>query len=149
MSNSRPAAPRGTSALVDVLRWLEKLYRWVLFVDPRQGSFTGTLTGFTTAVTGTIDYTLIGDIVTLSVATNIQGTSNATTMTMTGMPAIIYPKGTRSVIARILDNTTTVAFALATITNTGTITFNVNAGSSAFTNVNTKGLLSCTMVYKI
>lgn len=130
-----------------VKQWLTQAYR--RFVQFETGSFTGTLTGFTATVTGTVDYSIVGDIVTLSVATDITGTSNATTMTLTGMPADLYPSGTRGTFARIQDNTTTYAIVRASVSSTGTITFYTNASTGAFAAANTKGLLACTLIYKI
>jgi len=60
--------------------------------DYREGSYTGTLTGCTTSPTTTVYYTKIGNIVHLSnLAAGITGTSNASTMRLTGMPALIRP----------------------------------------------------------
>lgn len=68
-----------------------------------EGSFTGTLTGYATPPTGTINYRIFanaagtGKICTLYAAAAITGTSNATAMTMTGLPAACTP----SVAARL------------------------------------------------
>jgi hypothetical protein len=60
--------------------------------DYQEGSYTGTLTGCTTSPTTTVYYTKIGNIVHLSnLAAGITGTSNASTMRLTGMPALIRP----------------------------------------------------------
>ncbi len=55
------------------------------------GTFTGTLTGMTTVVTGTVNYAVAGKLAFLYVPSTINGTSNATTMTMTGLPAVVQP----------------------------------------------------------
>jgi hypothetical protein len=60
-----------------------------------EGSFTGTLTGVGATVTDTIEYKIIGDSVTIYVPTMV-GTSNSTTMTVTGLPALITPSGALS-----------------------------------------------------
>ena len=143
---NRLEPPRFLGTLEQIKNWLNQAYR--RFAQSEKGSFTATLTGFTATVTGTVDYTIIGDVVTLSVATDITGTSNATTMTMTGLPADLYPSATRSTIARLRDNTTGRVFGRADVDSAGTVTFYFNAGSGTFTNANTKGLLTCTMVYK-
>jgi hypothetical protein len=57
------------------------------------GSFTATLTGMTSATTGTVFWVRVGRIVFLHFPTagGITGTSNTTSMTMTGVPAVIWP----------------------------------------------------------
>ena len=143
---SRLEPPRFLGTLEQVKNWLNQAYR--RFAQFERGSFTATLTGFTTTVTGTVDYTIIGDVVTLSVATNITGTSNATTMTMTGLPADLRPAANISAIARVADSGTSL-FGLAVVGSSGTITFYYGpTSSSAFTNTGTKGVTTCTMVYK-
>lgn len=57
---------------------------------PQLGSFTMTATGFTTTVTGTAFFARNGNIVTLIIPT-LTGTSNANTLTLTGIPAAIVP----------------------------------------------------------
>lgn len=57
------------------------------------GTFTATLSGMSTTVTGTINYSIAGNIVTLWAVSAITGTSNTTNMTMTGMPAAIMQSG--------------------------------------------------------
>ena len=56
------------------------------------GSFTGTLTGVSTTETGTFYYSLCGKTVWISTeGSSISGTSNSTSMTVTGVPSIILP----------------------------------------------------------
>ena len=63
--------------------------------DYQEGSYTGTLTGCTTSPTTTVYYTKIGNVVHLNnLAAGITGTSNATTLRITGMPALIRPANT-------------------------------------------------------
>jgi hypothetical protein len=60
--------------------------------DYQEGSYTGTLTGCTTSPTTTVYYTKIGNIVHLNnLNAGITGTSNANTLRITGMPALIRP----------------------------------------------------------
>lgn len=57
-----------------------------------RGSFTGTLTGYASPPTGTVQYRVdTACRVTLWLTTAITGTSNATAMTMTGIPYNISP----------------------------------------------------------
>ena len=67
------------------------------------GSFTVTLTGFTSATTGTLNWIKIGDQVTLWANATIIGTSNATTMAMTNMPAAIRSTNSRRPVAHFYD----------------------------------------------
>lgn len=70
------------------------------------GSFTATLTGMTTATTGTIDYVIVGKVVTMFAEANILGTSNTTAMTMTGIPAAIQNAALGLVPCVVEDNST-------------------------------------------
>lgn len=56
-----------------------------------QSTFTGTLTGMTSATTGTVKFYRSGHIVCLWISADILGTSNTTSMTMTGLPADCQP----------------------------------------------------------
>ena len=58
------------------------------------GSFTGTITGCTTSPTGTINWVKSGHMVSLYVTSNISGTSNSTTLTLTGLPSALRPTHT-------------------------------------------------------
>lgn len=110
------------------------------------GSFTGTLTGMTGSVTGQIDYTTSGGTVWLSRSANagaLGGTSNATSMTLTGLPVAIHPKFTTlSLCYGVLDNGNALA-AVASISTAGVVTFSILGNPIAvFTAAGSKGLLS-------
>lgn len=62
------------------------------FVSGESGTFTATLSGMSSATTGTMTYQRIGGLVILYCNADITGTSNSTAMTITGMPAAIVPK---------------------------------------------------------
>jgi hypothetical protein len=115
------------------------------------GSFTGTLTGCTTSPTGTILYSINGDIVTLHVPA-ITGTSNTTAATITGLPNAICPVATRIVPGIISDNGIE-KIGLWSISSAGTITlYNASGGalSTTFTNSGTKGIgLACSASFKL
>lgn len=113
-----------------------------------EGSFTGTLTGMSSATTGTVSYKVIansagtGKRCYLHVASAITGTSNTTAMTMTGLPAAVVPTVTVRSACYLRDNGSDEIGA-ADITASGTtITFLVNTplDASGFTNSGTKGL---------
>ncbi len=119
-----------------------------------QGTFTGTLTGYAANPTGTVNYQRVGKIVTLWITSAITGTSNATTMTMTGLPAVIQTASAVSTTCTGFraDVTTgassNVGLGWASI-NVGTMTFNLitasgvayyQTGANNFANTGTKGL---------
>lgn len=106
-----------------------------------QGSFTGTLTGYAAGPTGTVNWQRIGNMVFMYLTAQISGTSNATSMTMTGVPAAIQPAGNYCAGAnRWIDNTASI-LGTAQISG-GTITFatGVTCNVSGFTASGTKGL---------
>ena len=109
------------------------------------GSFTGTLTGMTLATTGTVQYRISNNVVTLFFqGASISGISNSTSMTMTGLPSAVWPVQARAVVDNVTDNSITYAADLAVVGTSGTITFNkLSTGiylSTGFTNSGIKGL---------
>lgn len=114
-----------------------------------QGTFTGTMTGMTGATTGTVNYQRVGNLVKLWVTSAIVGTSNTTSLTMTGLPAIVRPANTRETQSTVTDNSLSllsvasvdssgvIAFALA---RTGTVANRVDYAGSLFTNSGNKGV---------
>jgi hypothetical protein len=126
------------------------------------GSFTGTLTGMTSSTTGTVTWVKVGDIVTLTVGTGFSGTSNATTMTMTGLPSAVQPgigSGSRKVMCgALLDGAVAMVGSASLSASSGTITFgratisgsDVLDGVGNFTASGTKGLNSgWTITYEL
>lgn len=118
---------------------------WVQFnqsdLVSEQGTFTGTLTGMTASTTGTVSYRRVGSLVSLFVAANILGTSNATSMTMTGVPSNVRPKLQERfcLCYGMRDNGGTVAGA-AILSTTGSIDFAVGIPPGNFTAAGLKGL---------
>jgi len=111
-------------------------------MTPDTGTFTGTLTGLTTSPTGTCTWTRIGKLVLLGLPININGTSNAVTFGMTGLPAAIQPATLTQWVpcAAMLDNSVVKAGTGVIITaGSGTLTFTLNGSSSGWTNANSKG----------
>lgn len=120
-----------------------------VFLNPATvtGTFTATLTGMTTTTTGTMNYRIQGNMVTIWADSSILGTSNATTMTMTGVPAAIQPATTRYANPSVRDNGT-FAIGQATMTaSSGTWTFAKDPNSSAFTSSGSKGLAASALSY--
>lgn len=114
------------------------------------GTFTGTLTGVTASVTGDISYRRVSNVVTLFLGGDLTGTSNATSMTITGMPAAIRPSIARGVACTdVTDNSNTLCFCRAVVQSDGVIAFYaartdttanfVRFSSTGFTNSGTKG----------
>jgi hypothetical protein len=109
------------------------------------GSFTITLaTGLTTTPTGTINYAIepTGKPVYIWANSAITGTSNATTMTGTGIPSVITPTTTKRVYIYLEDNgglpTTGVGFLITGTSSTWT--FSANFGTGGFTSSGNKGI---------
>lgn len=111
------------------------------------GSFTATLTGMTTTVTGTIDWWRNGSTYILRAASAILGTSNTTSMSMTGVPAgLLAGSGVFEVPTYVRDNGNAV-IGLASVTTTQII-FSAGSPAGNFTAAGSKGLgAGWTMVY--
>lgn len=103
------------------------------------GSFTGTLTGYASNPTPTIEYRRTGNIVTLTRNAGSVATSNADSMTLTGMPVAIRPLQTHTVLTRIQDNGTNQV-GVASVAPSGTVTFGVGGAGGVFTASGNKGL---------
>lgn len=69
------------------------------------GTATATLTGMTSATTFTLGYRVIGNVAYLFVSSGTSsGTSNSTSMTLTGLPAAVVPVHDRSGGMPVTDN---------------------------------------------
>ncbi len=120
--------------------------QWNLLNPQRStGSFTGTGTGFaSTAPTCTITYRATADfsLCTLVFGTGMTGTSNATTFTITGMPASLTPVQTQAYYITPEDNTAattgSIIFTAASATITLAKSTSVGAGLSSWTSAGTK-----------
>lgn len=111
-----------------------------------RGSFTGTLTGYASPSTGTVQYRVTTSCqVTLWLTAAITGTSNAATMTMTGLPYSIQP-ASANVAAQLIpnivqDNGAFTVGCVSVPTASGTLTFsNTGACAGAMTSSAAKGL---------
>lgn len=117
---------------------------WVL-INPQAtvvaSSFTGSLSGMTGAVSPSVSYIVASGIATLA-CTGSSGTSNAGTMVLSGVPAIVTPAANKYVPCVVVDNGVNTA-ALASVTNANTIEFFLLTGvtyTGSFTGSGTKGL---------
>lgn len=105
-------------------------------------TFTGTLTGYAANPTGTVSYFKANNIVTLSIAANISGTSNSSNLTMSGLPAAVTPTNARTGICAFgIDNGVSCMVSFQ-VTAVNTIIFSpFLAGTfSTWTTSGTKGL---------
>lgn len=109
-------------------------------------SYTGTLTGVTATVTGTVKYVKIGDQVTISVPT-FTGTSNAITKTITGMPAAIRPAATKRFFAIVTDNGGTPVTGEGFIYTSGVIEFYITLNAGTWTAANAATVASFDYTY--
>ena len=114
----------------------------------KSGSFTATLTGCTTAPTGTVNWNQTGNSVTLNIPA-ITATSNSTGCTLTGLPSYLEPATQNNQCAVTgQDAGAFTVLEAQVVPASGTITLakaNVIAG---FTNsATTKGINASTMTY--
>lgn len=112
-------------------------------------TFTGTLTGVTATTTGSIKYSLNGNVVTLEFPSMLQE-SNSTAHTITGLPAQLRPTTAQRVLAVVME-ADIPTLALITIGTDGTITLSTDlAGSGAFTvNSDDNGIVNQTLTYHL
>lgn len=75
----------------------------VITPQPIVGTFTGTLGGVSTSVTGTIRYTKIGDLVNLNVPA-FSGPSNSTAKVISGMVSSLFPAANKIGFTQVNDN---------------------------------------------
>lgn len=115
-----------------------------------EGSFTATLTGYASGPTGTVYYKIFansagtGKKCILHVESAITGTSNATALTMTGLPAACSPSKVIFVQCLLTDNNAFVAGAASIAAAGTTVTLRMGAGflATGFTNSGTKAIPS-------
>lgn len=112
-------------------------------IDAQTGSFTGTLTGFAVNPTGTINFAITGNHCTLyNDGALISATSNATSMTMTGLPAAVQPANATTVGCEALrDNSINANSGAATISG-AVVSFLIGnpKSGSGFTALGDKGV---------
>ena len=105
-------------------------------------AFTGTLTGVTATITGSVLYRQTGHLVTLYLSSAITGTSNSTAMALTGMPAAARPPNVQVVASVNMEDNGATVGGTASVATGGTVTFGagINGNTSGFTSSGTKGL---------
>lgn len=112
------------------------------------GSFTATSTGVTGSPTGSVTFRRSGNVVVLHVP-QIGGTSNATTFTLTGLPAHLIPAANRLLLARGQDNSAFVHLVARIDSAGGTITLLNGVGAGSFTASGTKTIEPCALTYSL
>ena len=109
-----------------------------------RGSTVVTLTGYAAGPTGTLQWRIEGASgrVTIWAPAAITGTSNATGLTITGLPYTLFPQTALTVPCFVTDNAIQVSASCNFASGSGTITVGMGAGFSAtgFTATGTKGL---------
>ena len=110
------------------------------------GSFTPTHTGFSSAPSGTVQWSREGSLVTLQLPF-LTGTSDATTWTITNLPAVLTPtRGQTLPIIGMHDNGSDQAAAGVVIISGTTLTFGLDGTDAntggGFTAANAKGFSS-------
>lgn len=109
-------------------------YRNLANLSTKSTTFTGTLTGASTAPTGAITYKQVGNFVTLSIP-GFTATSNAAAVTITGMtPAILYPAASAYSPCIISNNGGTKTIAVAIIGTGGVINLYTDVAQTGWTN---------------
>lgn len=97
------------------------------------GSYTGALTGCTTAPTVTVNYETDGNMVALKFSGNLSATSNSTAKSVTGMPPALRPTTPVHMPCFTGDNGGGYIAAYAYLDSTGTISFYAGPNGNAWT----------------
>jgi hypothetical protein len=113
-----------------------------------EGTFPVTLTGMASGGTGTAIWRASGGVIQIKVpSAGITGISNATTMTMTGLPNALWPNTDGATTAQI-ENSGATALGLARVAAaSGVFTFFADTTGAVFANTGTKGLNGTTITY--
>lgn len=113
-----------------------------------QGTFTGNLTGCSSSLSASFSYIRIGSMVVFSSNVALEGTSNATTMTLTGLPLWLRPTASVTLPHIVKDNGV-LTVGRVIIGTDGTMTFSKDANGTAFTSSGTKGIPALSGCYTI
>jgi hypothetical protein len=108
------------------------------FAQTSSGSYTGTLSGVSGAVTTTVRHATAGNVVLVSID-NITGTSDAATFSITGT-GVPNPARQQAIpIYSAYDNGSLTYQAAVLVETSGTLTFVLNNNNSGWTASGTKG----------
>jgi len=113
-------------------------------IGTQTGTFVGTLTGFAANPTGTINFSISGNLCTLyNNGALIQAISNSTFMTMTGLPAAVQPAVNSTVPCMSLRDNGINGFQGGASVTGGVVTFIIgDPAGSGFTAFNGKGIVA-------
>lgn len=113
-----------------------------------RGKFSCQLSGLSAVVYAIASWQADGGDVTLSFPTaGVSGTSNATTMTLLGLPAYLAPVTDQTCTAVVQDSGTVQLGAAVIGAATAVITFYKSVAQAAFTGSGTKGIAAGNMSY--
>lgn len=110
----------------------------LLVATQESGSFTATLTGMTTTVTGTVKWRRSGTKIAFSVPVTIVGTSNTNLMSMTGVPVGLLSVADGGYVPCIVQDNGVNVLGSVSVSSSALI-FNVGA-IGTFTTSGSKGL---------
>lgn len=110
-------------------------------------SFTVGITGLTTSPTVSWKYQIANNIVTVFAQT-LNGTSNSTACTITGLPTIIRPINTQTVWCLVQDSGSYFA-SRGYVDSSGVITLAKDSSGAIFTNTGSKGFIGSTLTYPL
>lgn len=116
--------------------------------------WVGTLNGCATSPTLTINASLMGKHCLMTVEADLTAASNATTCSVTGIPALFRPTRTQTIVVPV-SNAGVIKIATAHISTSGIITLSNGLSTSgafpiAFTNDGlVKGIMSCSFTFRI
>ena len=141
LRNSRVAISQATSATLPDAWKATSLDNNLKY----RGTFTATLTGVDAVVTGTASYAVDGKTVTLEVPF-LQGTSDTTAATITGMPTFLYPTASKNFMA-INYNSSAAMAGRYLLSTGGLITLYNGVSLTSFTASGLKGTLGQPISY--
>lgn len=111
-----------------------------------EGTYTVTATGYASAVTGTARYVQVGSLVTLQVP-QLSGTSNAETLTLTGLPVALQPTQAAEQVVAVQDAGLTREGRLSVAAGSSTMTVYPNVVGNSWTTSGTKRLMATVVSY--
>lgn len=116
--------------------------------DYEEASVGITLTGVSGSVTGTAKITKVGDHITITIP-DLDGTSNATTKTITGIPAAYFPASVKRYVMVASDNGGAYAAARAHLGIDGVVTLFRTVAGDAWTASGATSTLAFSMSYTL
>lgn len=110
-------------------------------------TFTVGITGLTTTPTVAWRYQVANNAVTLFAQT-LNGTSNSTACTITGIPALLRPTNSQTVLLMVQDNGT-IGLSKGVIDSSGVLTLSKDVTGALFTAAGSKGFIGCSLTYPL